>query len=295
MKFLSELSKETLICSELQVRDYKSILKCSYGDEVNPRIFAETICDIFMKLTNKSTEYFKKLNAIDLFCLLLDTRINSQGNICKVLVTKDSKQMTLELNLEHIKTDIKSIYNNLFTTIDQNNIEIVFGCPSVERLLQPTQNEYLSFITGTYIKQNDTKKFIEIATNEQAELLFDKISPKTFLKIIDNFNKFVETATKTNLLSRYGVKDQQLVFVPSLNSLIWFTKLMFNEPLETFYDNLFYLSLHGHMSSEYVENCVVGEYNYFVNCLLRTQSAKDSGEKQDDGSFFDEEAGLSDE
>ena len=297
MKFVSELSKDTLICSELQVKDYKELLKCTYGDDTNQLIFIETLSEIFSKVANKPTEHFKKLNVIDLFCLLLDVRINSLGDICKVVITKDDKKMNLELRLDFIRDDLKNLFNVLSTTIEQSNVKVEFECPSVERLLQKANEEYLYFIKGSYIKKDNFAKFVEIATNDHAQMFFEKLSPKVSLQIIEQFESFVKSATGINFLSRYGIEDQTLNFLPSLSSLIWFTKLIFNESLESFYDNLFYLSHHGHMNAEYIENSAVGEYNYFVTCLKNVLSPKESSPEQTEEDFSpdEEDPGLTEE
>ena len=295
MKFVSELSKESLICTELKVKDYKELLKCAFGDEPNKIIFVETICEILSKISNKEPEYFKNLNVIDLFCLLLDVRINSQGDVCKVVITKEEKQMNLELRLDYIRDDMKASFGSLSSSIiKQNNIDILFECPSIERLMQEADEEYLYFIKGATIK-NPSERFIETKTNEEASVLFERLAPKVSLQIIEKFEQFVKHATSINFLSRYGISNQKLSFLPSLDSLIWFTKLMFNESLETFYDNMFYLSHSAHMSSEYIENCIVGEYTYFVNCLQRTLAVNSPNPTPDDEFISDEEAGLSEE
>jgi hypothetical protein len=275
VKYICQLSKETLICTELIVKDYKEILKCSYGEEPNKKIFVETICEVLGRIVQKPATYIRTLNIIDVFCLLLDIRFNSLG-ACNVTLTRDEQKYNLELNLGYIKEETEQLFSKLSTTIEHNGIEIVFECPSVERLLQSTKEDYLTYIKGSYITKNDTKKFIAINTNEQAELLFDKISPKISLEIIQKFNTFVETITGMNFLSRYGFKDQQLVFVPSLDSLIWFTKLMFNEDLSSVYENIFYLGYTGRMGAEYVENSAVGEYNYYIALLRQVVAAKNS-------------------
>ena len=296
MKFVSNLSKETLICSELQVKDYKELLKASYGEDINKLIFVETLCEIFAKTTNKPTEYFKKLNIIDLFYLLLDVRINSQGDICKVVITKDEKKMNLELRLDLIKGDLELIFQDLSAVISHNNLEIAFECPSAERLLQPTSEQYFYFIKGVYINKDNVRHFVEFPTNEHARLFLDKVTPKVAMQVVKQFEQFVGTISSVNFLSHYGIEDQTLTFLPSIDSLIWFAKLMFSETLESFYDNLFYLSQLGHMNADYVERLVVGEYNYFVNCLKRTLASKESSETQSaDQLNHDDDVGLSDE
>ena len=294
MKFLSELSTDSFICSELQVKYYKELLKCSFGDEPNERIFIDTICEICSKVTNKDSEYFKQLNVIDLFCLLLDIRINSQGDVCKVVVTKDEKQMNLELRLDYIKEELKAIHK-LFSnlTIKSNDLEVMFECPSSERLLQKADEEYFYFIKNIY--STSSGKHININTNNEAKLLCEKLPAKISLQIMQKFEELVKCITSINFLSRYGITEQNLIFFPTLSSLIWFVKLIFGESLETFYDNLFYLSHLGHMSTEYIESSVVGEYNYFVSCLQRTLAAKNGPQEPTEQFISDEEAGFIDE
>lgn len=294
MKFLSELSKETLICSELQVKDYKEILKSSYGEDVNMQLFIETLCEVFATISKKTPDYFKNLNLIDLFCFLLDVRVNSQGDECKVIITRDDTKMTLSLRLDYIKEELKALFGSITKRIDQGAISIVFECPSIQRILQPAKEEYLAFIRGCYIKREERTQFVEITTNEQAEQLIEKLSPKTLMHIIDQFEQFYRVFYNVNFLSRYSIPNQRLSFVPSLDSLLWYTKLTFSESLETFYSNLFYLSHLGNMGADYIENAVVGEYNYFVGQLRQTlaskNSSEDSNQNMQDNTGFPEDS-----
>lgn len=295
MNFLTILSKDTLVCSELQVKDYKELLKCSFGDSPDKTIFIETICRIFSKLTNKSLDYIKQLNIVDFFCLLLDIRNNSLGD-CKLVLTQDKKKFNLELNLAKVKEETSILFEQLATTIKHSNIEVYFECPSLERLMQNTKDEYLSYIKGSCITKKRKKCTAIITTNEEAELFFNALPPKISLEIIDNFNKFVESTTKMNYLSRYGFNEQQLVFLPSIESLLWFAKLLFNEPLSSLYDNIFYLSYSGKMNAEYVETLSVGEYNYFVGLLRQVLANKNSPEEnKENNQNFEEEPGLFEE
>ena len=273
MKFLSTLSKEILTCTELKVKDYKEILKCCLGETPNKLIFVETVCEILSGITCTSLDYIKSLNIIDLFCLILDVRANCLGG-CKLILTQESKKFNVELDLSVVKEETMSLFDQLSTTIKHNKIEILLECPSINRLIQQTSDDYLSYIKGVTITKNRKKRFIEINTNEQAEMFFDKIPPRTSLQIIHKFNEFVEKVTGLNYLSRYGFKEQQLVFLPSLDSLIWFMKLMFNEPLSSVYENIFYLGYSGKMNAQYVENIAVGEYNYFIGLLRQAIAAQ---------------------
>ena len=72
MKFLIKLSKESILCTELLIKDYKNILKSSYGEEseIDVFLFVETLCEIFSNVSGKETSYFKKLSIFDFFCFL---------------------------------------------------------------------------------------------------------------------------------------------------------------------------------------------------------------------------------
>jgi hypothetical protein len=268
VKFISNLSKETLMCSELKVRDYKEILKCSFGDEPNKTIFVETLCDVFSKISNKPIEYFKQLSILDLFCLLVDVKINSHEEICKLIITKNEKRMNLELNLIHVKNEILDFYQkNKFLPLYQNDIEILLDCPSAIRLLENDNDDYISFIQGFQVTRETKQTLIRPTDNKQAFLLMDKFLPKTYLNVVNLVYAFNKSLSKINFLSRYDIKESSLTFSLSIDSLIWFTKLLFSEPLNVFYDNLFQLSYTGHINTEYLENSIVGEYNYFVTSL----------------------------
>ena len=287
MKFVSKLTNDSVVCSELRVKDYKEILKCTLGDEPDQNIFIETICEVLEHTTNKPAEFFKTLSIVDLFLLLLDIRINSQGDSCKVVVTKDDKQMTLELQLDYIRDEAYELSKQFSnTTIKQNNLEVGFECPSLARLVEQTEEDYLYFI-----KNFKTKKLVEIETNEQAKLLFDKLPAKVSLEIINKFEELVKGFSEHNFLSRYKLTEQQLAFIPSFSSLLWFIKLIFNEPLDVFYDNMFYLCHLGHLNSQYVEESSVGEYMLYVSQLKRTlasksqQSPEEQTVSEDDDNF----------
>lgn len=290
MNFFAETTrKEKIFCSELKVQEYKEILKCSYGEEPDKEIFIETLTSVFAKISNKHQYYFKHdLSIFDLFLILLDIRIHSLGDTIQIIVTKDNKQASLELRLDWIKEDIKTLLNTVFNqTIYQNHIAVELGSPSLTKLKDNTDEQYLYFLKSITDNKRPT---VEIESIEKAKALFDKLNPKTAQKIISVFETFVKQLNKINFLSRYDIKDQRLVFIPSVDSLLWFTKLLFNEELGTFYDNLFYLSHLGHLSLDYIEKCSAGEYIYFVRKLEQTLSqktSKDSSPEEFDNSFDD--------
>lgn len=272
MKFLSKLSNQDIVADELKVCLYKDLLKCCYGENVNSIIFVETLCEILSKIANTTSDYFKNLNIIDVFCFLLDTRINSQGNECNLILLEDDRKSTINLNLNHLRNEIAEMQNSLKTKITFGFLTITFECPSLRRLLGVSDIEYTSFIKAVEINQNGNTLTKEVSSNEEAIEILDKLSPKLLIEVVTNFTQFAEKVTNINFLSRYGIKNGNLTFIPSIESLIWFTKIMFNENLETLYTNIFNLACISKIDSNYIENCAVGEYLYFVSCLQKELS-----------------------
>lgn len=276
MKFSIETLSGKFFCSELNVKQYKELLKCSFGDEPDRHIFVETLSDILSVLLTNSSEQIKQMSVVDILLILLQLRMNSQGDSIKLSVTKEEKQMGLELDLNNVKTNIIDLYVSSNKKLINNNIQVEFNNPSFQRLLDPVEDEYLYFLHKVTIKD----KSFTIKTNSEASSLFNHLPPKLGLEFIDWFQQFVKQCANVNFLEKYKV-DQTLGFIPSINSLIWYTKLLFNEPLDVFYDNLFYLSHLGHLDLNYIESLSPGEYIYMVKKLEHTLNQKNSNSASD--------------
>ena len=282
MKINVELLSETLLCSELTVKDYKELLKCSFGDEPDPVSFVTTITEVLSHITNKEPSYFLNCGIVDVFLLLLKAKINSQGESCKISIAKDDKQMNLELRFDHIYDDIKEWFGPFLNKkIALDSVEVTFDSPTLGMLLDKSEDEILYFIKGCkIIGKHD--KLLTPFTLEESKLLFESLPPKLAADVYTHFNSFAKSLSDKNFLARYPAigNEQKLMFSPSLDSLIWFTKLMFNEPLDGFYDNLFYLTNLGHFSTDYIERCTPGEYVYFTKKLEYTLSKQNASSEE---------------
>lgn len=272
MKFISKLSNVSLVCNELQVKDYKEIIKCTIGDEPDIDIFIETFCSIMSNVTNKPLDFIKSLSIIDLLYLLIDIRYNSLG-VCKLIVNNGDKKIGLELNLETVKQDLLPLFKVLTDKASFKEIEVTLSVPSIVRLNEPFEEDYIPYITSCTFDGNKT---FDVTTNTQAIKMFNLFPPKLSLQIISKFNKLIQQICSIDLLKRYNIPNQHLMLIPTVEFLIWFTKLLFGEDLGSFYENVFSLSYSGKMNAEYIENLPVGEYNYFIGLLKQTLSTKDS-------------------
>ena len=72
-------------------------------------------------------------------------------------------------------------------------------------------------------------------------------------------------------------------FIAQFNEC-WFVKLLFAEPLDVLYDNMYYLSNIGRMDLGYLESCTPGEYTYFVKKLEQSLNTEQTSP---DSSFDD--------
>jgi hypothetical protein len=234
MKFLCELfDKEQFYYSELKVKQYKELLKCSFGDELDIKIFFETITEIFENLTGKSASFFKEqISILDMLCLLLDVRNTCFDSVCRVTLTNEDKQINLDLRLDYIREELIELHKIAQNKIIlDSNFQIILNYPSVQRLLDKDMEDYLPFISEIWVMNS----------NDEAKLLLEKVSPKIFFAITEQYKLLIDEALNYNFLSRYKIK-QNMSFVPNVETFIWFTKLIFNESLQLFYDNLFSLA-----------------------------------------------------
>lgn len=296
MKHEVNLLTTSVNCSELTVKDYKEILKCSYGDNPDKKTFVTTISEVLSNITDKTPEYFFNCSIVDVFLLLLKTKINSQGESCKIVVTKDEKKMNLELRFDYIYEDIKAWFEPFLNKIIKlDSVEVLFDCPSLKTIQEQGEEEIYYFIRGCRILGKHDA-LLSPSTVEESKMLFESLSPKLASDIYSHYFSLAKEISAKNLLHRYPLiaDDQRLMFTPTIDSLIWFTKLMFNEPLDSFYDNLFYLTNLGRFSTEYIENCTPGEYIYFTKKLEQTLSRQQGRETQNGENFSNEDELLVD-
>jgi hypothetical protein len=275
---LHHITKEPLVFSEMKVSHYKDLLKCTFGDEPSTESFIETFYDILAEMGTKEREFYKNLSIYTLFQILTELRLQAFGNECIVRVSKDNTNCSLHLDLVSLLQDIKAVIGQFEeSAISDDGISVCFSTPTVVRLSDKVEEEYICFIKSVTVKD----KTILIEDNETAKMLIDNLTPKLGLKVIDHYNDFVSSLTKYNLLERYGITDQKLIFVPTLENLLWYCKLYFSEPLDTFYENLFFLSHHGKIEASYIETCTPGEYIFLAKKLAATLKERNSNNDED--------------
>ncbi len=275
MKFTIELTDRKVFSSELKLKHYKEILKCSFGEPDFDSIF-QTFSEIFQEIMQIELEELMHFSILDFLFLIYEARSIGLGNECNITAAVDKKQMNISLKLDLLKEDLSNAYSKFFPkTYTAGCVTIFFQNPTIARVLEDERKEiepdYASFIHSIIYKDN---KFL-FETNEQVRRVFDSLPSQISTKITYELENALTKLTTINFLKRYQLPpDITLTFIPSVKSLIWFTKLLFSEPLDVFYDNMFYLTHLGNMDLNYIEQCSPGEYVYFVKRLQAVLSQK---------------------
>jgi len=280
MIFAIKLNERTVLhCSELKVKHYKEILKATYGEDNDEASVLQTLSIVLSSIIDKPKEYFlNELSIFELLYLVIELRNQSLGNELGLTI-KDKKTVTL--NLRIVLNDLKEFckkYNNKF--IEETNIKLQFGLPSANRLINSTEEESNYFLKSVIVA-SEKETATNISSNEEAKEILNTVSAKLVIKFQEAFNEFITDLNQMDFLKRYKV-DTVLSFVPTIANLIWFIKLIFNESLEVFYSNLFYLAKLGNMNPEYIENCAPGEYIYFVKQLEQSLSSSNRSDTHED-------------
>lgn len=269
MNFSITASPGTVLCKELSLKDYKELLKASYGDDPDLSLFCRTLHDVYTNLLPQ--KFVEELTILDGLLVLIQIRIASLGDVASIALKNVDVATTIELNLNWLLEDLQEFESQwkdkLFEV--RNNIHLAVGIPYFTKDLEQMES-----------KGDDStlflKRLVEIAedgtylqTLKRKDLLkkvFDTMPVKTTAGIFKLINDCVAQASSINTLNRYNIDSEaKLSFIPHPTTLLWYTKILFNEQLETFYDNIFNLIHHSHFDGAFLDTCTPGEYKYFVN------------------------------
>jgi len=279
MKFTIDLVTRNIRCKELTVKQYKEILKATWPEtpSVNPAL--DTLFDIFADLSNVDFSHFYNFNLIEIFIYLIELKIQTSGNICMLSVSDaDGKSANLSLNLRTVQETIKNTYNSILNqTTKTDQIEIKLAFPTIQRLLDSKEDtdDYLLYVAGATILSNNVS--IVFSSTNEVETFIDSLPLSLVKQIQIAHQNFHIKINEINFLSSFSVLgEQRLPFVLTFEYFIWFVKLLFAEPLDVLYDNMYYLSNLGRIDLGYLESCTPGEYTYFVKKLEQSLNAEQS-------------------
>ena len=269
---LDVFGKEVQI-KELLLKDYKTILKCLFGDTPNVKNLFENIDIIMEKYSSLDSWDIEELDFIDYLIILAKIRNISLSGVLKLRMEDNGNLVTLNLNLSDV---IETFYN--FKKDFLNNSKISFGEYVIEYRL-PTLSELASCQYDDRFELDATIFLDEIHHNSEnicviqknlpisdRNELFNKLPAKYSLKVVKDIKALDDKLKKINLINLLNHPDigekAKLPFDFNINNIIFLIKIMFSDDLMTMYESFYTMS--EKMSPEYLDNCTPGEFGLFI-------------------------------
>ena len=243
---LKLLDKE-IIHGELNVKDYKVILKCLLGDTLDIPALYLNLNSILLKITNLKEDELYNLNIIEYLLLLLSIRSNSIGGIIFATYNGE-KKINLQIPLNEIIEELTYfLETHQLLAINIKNVSTTISVPKI--------NEFIS--------KGDLSFVNNITVNNSTTIDIEQLPVCVYKQINDKIN-FLKKDINNLHFYKPVVEDYIIKFSSNLNEYGSLIKILFNENLLSVYDNIFYLSKVSNFSAEYLENCTYGEFKLFV-------------------------------
>lgn len=272
---------------ELSLNQYRQLLKCFIGDEIDAKFIFANTNNILQTLTNLTHKEIKQLNFVDYFLLLFNIRqISIGGTISLFVFDNEQKQIKAEINvydlIDEIKnTQIKNLLVSEFTDVG----EIYYRLPTIEEILHFEKTSETSLYTFFLqkIKVSNTEINLENYSFEEREKIVQKVPVKVMTCLTKRTQEFIKVFNGLNLLKSINSETFDKVLPFTLNSEIlgFVYKLVYNTNLENIYDCMFALAKAANFSCEFLDNCSPGEFYLFVKKLeqLNAQQQQASNEQ----------------
>jgi hypothetical protein len=289
----ADLLQSSLDFKELDLKQYRQLLKCFLGDEVYADLIFNNTDNIIKELTSLSYKQIANLNFLDYCLLLFNIRQVSIGDTVS-LYAEDVEQKQLKIDLRISKvieqvTDKKIIDLLVPETIDQCYIE--YRLPSVrEILILEKEKDIYSFYTFFLktIKFSSSTIDLEDYTFKEREEIIQKIPVKVMTGLTKRTHTIVEHCNRINLLQSLNSKtfDKKLYLTLNSQIIAFVIKLIYNTSLESIYELMFALSKAANFSGTFLDDCSPGEFYFF------TKKLEEISAKQQESNNLNAENGL---
>lgn len=275
----ANLLQTTLNFTELNLKQYRQLLKCFLGDEIYPdTIFANT--DVIIKdLTSLSSNQIDNLSFLDYCLLLLQIRQVSIGDTV-FLYAEDTQQKQLKIDLrisKVIEQILSKKLTNLLTPeiIDQCYVE--YRLPSIREILtlekEKEQYSVYTFFVKTIKFSNITINLENYSLKEREEII-QKIPVKVMTALTKKTHSIIEHCNEINILQSLNSNtfDKKLFLTLNSQIIAFIIKLVYNTSLESIYELMFALSKAANMSCSFLDECSPGEFYFFTKKLEEISS-----------------------
>jgi len=276
----ADLLQSSLDFKELDLKQYRQLLKCFLGDEVYADLIFNNTDNIIKELTSLSYKQINNLNFLDYCLLLFNIRQVSIGDTVTLYAEDvEQKQLKIDLRISKVIEQVadKKIINLLTPeTIDQYYIE--YKLPSIREVLILEKEKDLYSVYTFFLK---TIKFsnhtinLEDYTLKEREEIVQKIPVKVMTTLTKRAHSIFQHCNKINILESLNnnLFDKKLFLTLNSQIIAFIIKLIYNTSLESIYELMFALSKAANFSCSFLDNCSPGEF-YFFTKKLEEISAK---------------------
>ena len=258
---------------ELLLKDYRTILKCLFGDTPNVKNLFENIDIIMEKYSSLNLYEIEELDFIDYLIILAKIRNISLSGVLKLRMEDDGKIATLNLSLSDviqtfydIKRDFRKSEKNTF-----GKYEIVYRLPTLSELASCQYDDRFELDATIFIDEiyHNSENICAIQKNlpiSDRNELFNKLPAKYSLKIVKDIKVMDDKLKKINLINLLNHPDIgekcNLPFDFNIRNITFLIKMLFSDDLMSMYESFYTMS--EKMSPEYLDNCTPGEFGLFI-------------------------------
>lgn len=280
----ANLSQGPVNFQELNLKQYRQLLKCFLGEELSVDLIFNNADCIIQELTAFSKEEIKNLSFLDYSLLLFYIRQVSIGDTVFLYVeTPEQKQIKIDLRVSRIIEDIEKFIQTLphSETIDQYYIE--YKLPSVHEILTIEKERDLYSLYTFFLKSvkfNNTIINFENYSYKDRELITQKLPVKIMTHLTKQVNSTLKHCNEINILSslKSDLFDKTLPLTLNSQILAFAIKLIFNTSLESVYELMFALSKLANFSCSFLDECSPGEFYFFTKKLEEINAKQQEAE-----------------
>ena len=275
----SVLTDRVVFFNELNVKQYKTILKSILGDELDYEAAFTNISNVIAQITNISLNEINSLSFLDYFLLLFEIRSNSIGGSI-IAETTDNNSTKIDINIQKLINHLHNIDLKAALLPDTiNNITIIYKIPSIKNIIEVNANdiENIYYTCLKCITLNDKTVDFENYSIKEIKHILDKLPTIYTTAIIKRVQQLIKIFNDVNLIGHLkGLEDKQLIFNFNIKNLGIILKLLFGEELLSLYENIFSLAKNANIPPQYIEECTPGEYYLYVKKLESANKATSS-------------------
>lgn len=270
----ANLLQSTINFQELNLNQYRQLLKCFLGDDIYPKLIFNNIDNIIKELTDINQIQIDNLSFLDYCLLLFNIRQVSIGDTV-FLYVETLEQKTLKIDLRISKVIELLFDKNLLKQLQPETIDactIEYRLPSIkEIMLLEEEKDFYSIYTFFVksLKFSNTDINLESFLYKEREAIIQKIPVRVMTAITKRTHSLIDICNNFNLLKSVNNDVFNKPLSLSLNSTIiaFVLKLLYNTNLESIYDYMFALSKAANFSCLFLDKCSPGEFYLFTKKL----------------------------